>query len=87
MVNKSGTIEVRVQDIDLDENDARKYPGLKPGPYVQLSVMDSGHGMSESVLARVFDPFFTTKDPGKEPEWDSPSCMASSRTMEGRCRR
>lgn len=65
MVNKSGTIEVRVQDIDLDENDARKYPGLKPGPYVQLSVMDSGHGMSESVLARVFDPFFTTKGPGE----------------------
>jgi len=27
--------------------------------------MDTGHGMAESVLARVFDPFFTTKGPGE----------------------
>lgn len=65
MTNKSGTIEIRVEDVDLTEKDAHKYPGLKPGPYVQLSVMDTGHGMSESVLARVFDPFFTTKGPGE----------------------
>lgn len=62
---KSGTIEIRVRDVDLEEKDVRKSPGLRPGPYVQLSVMDTGHGMAESVLARVFDPFFTTKGPGE----------------------
>lgn len=65
MAGKPGTIEIRVQDIDMTEREARNYPGLKPGPYVQLAVMDTGHGMAESVLARVFDPFFTTKGPGE----------------------
>jgi len=65
IAGKSGTIEIRVRDVELGEKDVRKHPGLRPGPYVQLSVMDTGHGMAESVLARVFDPFFTTKGPGE----------------------
>jgi signal transduction histidine kinase len=32
--------------------------------FIQLSVADTGHGMSEEVRARVFDPFFTTKPQG-----------------------
>ncbi len=63
--NKSGKIEVRVYDVLLNEEELRNYAGLKPGPYVSLSVQDTGHGMSKSVLARAFDPFFTTKGPGE----------------------
>lgn len=39
--------------------------GLIPGPYVRLSVSDSGVGMSPTVIARAFDPFFTTKPLGQ----------------------
>jgi len=39
--------------------------GLKPGPYICLSVTDTGEGMDELTLSKATDPFFTTKEIGK----------------------
>jgi two-component system cell cycle sensor histidine kinase/response regulator CckA len=36
--------------------------GLPAGPYVRLTVADTGTGMAEEVRAHLFEPFFTTKD-------------------------
>ena len=38
---------------------------LPPGQYVRLSVIDTGHGMSEETLGKATDPFFSTKELGK----------------------
>jgi PAS domain S-box-containing protein len=35
-----------------------------PGPYVRVSIQDSGTGMDPAVAARMFEPFFTTKQAG-----------------------
>jgi len=38
---------------------------LKPGPYVEFLVKDTGVGMDLQVQTHLFEPFFTTKPPGK----------------------
>ncbi|MBL8741055.1 MAG: response regulator [Myxococcales bacterium] len=61
---KGGSLDLETQNVFLDEEQARPH-GIAPGPYVQLSVRDSGSGMSANVRARIFQPFFTTKSIGK----------------------
>jgi CheY-like chemotaxis protein len=40
-------------------------PGARPGPYICVSVTDTGMGIPPENLDRIFDPFFTTKEIGK----------------------
>jgi PAS domain S-box-containing protein len=47
-----------------DEADGTRV-GLPGGPFVCISIVDTGEGMSEATLARAQEPFFTTKGVGK----------------------
>ena len=62
---KSGTMTIGTRLTELGGEDARLHPGVSPGRYVELSVSDTGIGMSAEVAARIFEPFFTTKPAGK----------------------
>jgi PAS domain S-box-containing protein len=64
MREKGGILEVSLSDVH-PEPDALSHPELKPGPYILLTVSDTGHGMDRSVMDRIFDPFFTTKISGE----------------------
>ncbi|MCU0286682.1 MAG: response regulator [Acidobacteria bacterium] len=56
-----GRLIIETLNVDVDENFAAGHVGCVPGPYVQLSVSDTGHGISPEIMIHIFDPFFTTK--------------------------
>ncbi len=57
-----GTITISARDGQVgSHNDLR----LAAGPYVVLTVADTGHGIAPDLIERVLEPFYTTKDIGK----------------------
>ncbi len=65
MRENGGVLEVTLKDLELNSADAAMHPDIETGSYVQLTVNDTGHGMSQEILDRIFDPFFTTKEKGE----------------------
>jgi len=51
--------------IEIDSVKSPAKDDLKAGPYVRLSVTDTGTGMDGETLARAIEPFFSTKELGK----------------------
>jgi PAS domain S-box-containing protein len=64
MAGGPGRLIVRCAAVELDVVGAAD-TGLRPGPFVRLTIEDTGCGMPPEVLERIFDPFFTTKGPGE----------------------
>ncbi len=62
---KGGRFEIKTQNIEVDAASAAALRPMPPGPYVKLSVSDSGTGMSVETKLRIFEPFYTTKERGK----------------------
>ncbi|HEY6442444.1 MAG TPA: PAS domain S-box protein [Candidatus Acidoferrales bacterium] len=63
---QGGKLLIATENVVMDEAFVRRYPyPVQPGPYVCLSVTDSGTGMDAETKARAFEPFFTTKEKGK----------------------
>jgi CheY-like chemotaxis protein/two-component sensor histidine kinase len=62
---QGGNLTIEADNVDLSDDDASRPQGLGPGPYVVLTVSDTGTGMSADVLSQIFEPFFTTKEQDK----------------------
>jgi PAS domain S-box-containing protein len=60
-----GKLVIETANLTVGDEYCEAHPEVSPGPYVTLSVADTGTGMSEEVLRHLFEPFFTTKRTGE----------------------
>ncbi len=59
-----GTLVIQTENVIVNGHFVAEQLRLAPGPYVMMSVSDTGHGMDAVTQASIFEPFFTTKNPG-----------------------
>ncbi|MCL5318798.1 MAG: PAS domain S-box protein [Thaumarchaeota archaeon] len=60
-----GILKLSAENTFIDEDFARTNIEAKVGPYIVISVSDTGTGIPPEVMDKIFEPFFTTKQLGK----------------------
>jgi CheY-like chemotaxis protein len=60
-----GTLKISAENFLIDENYTRMNLEAQVGPYIVITVSDTGTGIPPELLDRIFEPFFTTKELGK----------------------
>ncbi len=61
---KGGKLIIETSNCNLDFLQGECHPVVSPGPYVVLTVSDTGEGMDQKTQSQIFEPFFTTKGVG-----------------------
>ena len=58
-----GSLQIRLELLELRESKELALGQLRPGRWVCLSVSDSGVGLADDQIASIFEPFYTTRQP------------------------
>ena len=62
---EGGVLTLAIANEEIDAEAAGAHPEVRPGPFVRLTVSDTGSGIPPEILDRIFEPFFSTKEQGK----------------------
>lgn len=62
---EGGQLTIATENVELEGTLGPRRSEVAPGPYICISVSDTGVGMDAATLAKVFEPFFTTKPLGQ----------------------
>jgi signal transduction histidine kinase/ActR/RegA family two-component response regulator len=62
---QGGQLRLLAENVQIKQQTPGMTPETEPGPYVMLTVEDTGTGIPHELQTRIFEPFFTTKSPDK----------------------
>ncbi|BBO90100.1 response regulator [Desulfosarcina ovata] len=65
MQMQGGELRVSLEEVAIDAAETPSAVDLPPGPYLCLTVADTGTGINPAIIDRIFDPYFSTKDKSK----------------------
>lgn len=81
---QGGTLLLKTENTHLDPSFCHASPfDLTPGPYILITVSDTGIGMSPETLKQIFEPFFTTKELGKGTGLGLPAVYGTIKAHHG----
>ena len=75
MRDTGGLLAVRLDAVEVDAALAATHPALRPGPYVRLTVRDSGAGIPPDPLSRTVS---RTYGPGRRAGWVAANAASTS---------
>ena len=64
-MSNGGLLVIETSQVQLTRTPMHHIRPLSPGPYMKLTVTDTGCGMDQDTLSHLFEPFFTTKEEHK----------------------
>ena len=62
---EGGELTIETDEVEVTAERIIHIEDIDPGPYVRITISDTGTGMSEATISHIFEPFFTTKAKGR----------------------